>query len=82
MHIILVLLIFSIFTIFISKYYLLNHSINQLSNDIKHKKISQSNLLLTQSTNNPAISKLTQEINLIFDTLYESQNSERETRNL
>lgn len=77
---ILALLIFSILVIFICKYYLLNHSINQLSDDIKHKKISQSNLLLTHSTNNPAISKLTQEINLIFDTLYESQNSEREER--
>lgn len=77
---ILALFIFSILVIFICKYYLLNHSINQLSDDIKHKKISQSNLLLTHSTNNPAISKLTQEINLIFDTLYESQNSEREER--
>ena len=80
MHMILALFIFSILVIFICKYYLLNHSINQLSDDIKHKKISQSNLLLTHSTNNPAISKLTQEINLIFDTLYESQNSEREER--
>lgn len=76
------LLIFGIlvFVILIWKYYFLNKALDKLSQDIRYKKNNQSNLLITHTTNNPAIRKLSKEINLMFDALSESQKTSKSER--
>ena len=75
-----VLLLILIIAILCIRLFFINKSIKNLAKDIHLKKVSQSNVLTTSSTNNKAINILITEVNLIFDLLFESHNSEIKER--
>lgn len=75
-----VLLLIFIVIVLCTRLYFINRNIKHLAGDINSKKVSQSNVLTTSSTNNKAIKLLVTEVNLIFDLLFESHNSEIKER--
>lgn len=79
MKIIISILILIIITL-CSKFYLLDRTLKNLAKDINSKKTTQSNLLTTTSTNNKSVKKVITEVNLMFDLLSESHNSEIKER--
>lgn len=79
MKIIILILILIIITL-CSKFYLLDRTLKNLAKDINSKKTTQSNLLTTTSTNNKSVKKVITEVNLMFDLLSESHNSEIKER--
>lgn len=62
------------------KLFSLDRTLKKLAKDIRSKKLSQSNVLTTTSTNNKSVRKLITEVNLMFDSLSESHNSEIKER--
>lgn len=62
------------------KLFSLDRTLKKLAKDIRSKKLSQSNVLTTTSTNNKSVMKLITEVNLMFDSLSESHNSEIKER--
>jgi len=62
------------------KLFSLDRTLKKLAKDIRSKKLSQSNVLTTTSTNNKSVKKLITEVNLMFDSLSESHNSEIKER--
>lgn len=79
MRIIISLLLLLVITLCI-KLFFLDKTLKVLTKDINSKKISQSNVLTTTSTNNKSVRKLITEVNLMFDLLSESHNSEIKER--
>ncbi|PEF14855.1 hypothetical protein CON87_32800, partial [Bacillus cereus] len=79
MKITILILILIIFILCI-KLFSLDRTLKKLAKDIRSKKNSQSNVLTTTSTNNKSVRKLITEVNLMFDSLSESHNSEIKER--
>ncbi|WP_282799111.1 sensor histidine kinase [Lactococcus lactis] len=79
MKIIISILVLIVITLCI-KLFILDRTLKYLAKDINSKKISQSNLLTTTSTNNKSVRKLITEVNSMFDLLSESHNSEIKER--
>lgn len=76
---VIVILLFIVIILFF-KNYILNRAIIRLADDTQSKRTTYSNLLITQTTGNTAIRKLINGINLVFDALNESQNTEKKER--